>query len=62
MRAAIAPCLWSGCISAAKVLSAFTNDGPNAPESGEYAIKEVINPIRNIDHFYRAGAEPVPVC
>ena len=51
--------LYSGCLSAAKVIALLTNDGPNTPERrAEQAV--TVDFIAQSDTIYNAGAEAAP--
>ena len=52
--------LWAGCISAAKMASPETMDGPNTPENRQQAFM-IIDAKSDRDHIYCAGVEAAPI-
>jgi len=52
--------LWSGCLSAAKVIALETRDGPNPPEMRAESFQE-IDIIADRDSIFRAGVESAPL-
>lgn len=51
--------LWSGCISAAKMIATGTQSGPNTPELRAQAFR-AIDTISREDAFYKAGVVAAP--
>jgi len=52
--------LWSGCLSAAKIIALRTNDGPNTPDKRASSFRDKIDPQAQMDPIYRAGVEAAP--
>jgi hypothetical protein len=52
--------LWSGCLGAAKAISAATQDGKNSPDSRKVAF-EVMDTVSALDQCYKAGVETAPI-
>jgi hypothetical protein len=52
--------LWSGCLSAAKVIALETRDGPNTPEIRAEGF-QILEPIANADPIFCAGLESAPL-
>ncbi len=52
--------LWSGCLSAAKVIALETRDGPNPPEMRAESFQE-IDIIADRDSIFCAGVESAPL-
>jgi hypothetical protein len=52
--------LWSGCISAAKMIALDTRDGPNTPNI-RTKIFQILDRIAGQDPIYRAGVESAPL-
>ena len=52
--------LWSGCLSAAKMIAFETRSGENKPEIRELTFTNRIDPIAERDLIYRAGVEAAP--
>lgn len=59
-RLSVALGLWSGCLSAAKVIALGTRSGPNTPEIRRAAFEGYIDPAAASDNVFRAGVEAAP--
>jgi hypothetical protein len=59
VRVNVALRLWSGCLSAAKVIALETRSGPNTPES-RALVMPVIEEIAAKDPIYAAGVDVAP--
>lgn len=52
--------LWSGCLSAAKMIASQTKGGPNTSNKRKSIFSGTIDPIAQRDTIYRAGVEAAP--
>ncbi|MCW3992613.1 MAG: hypothetical protein NWE79_07875 [Candidatus Bathyarchaeota archaeon] len=52
--------LWSGCLSAAKMIDRRTMSGPNTPDKRIFAFSRKIDPLARSDPIYCAGVEAAP--
>jgi hypothetical protein len=53
--------LWSGCLSAAKVIAMDTLDGMNTSELRTDSFTNLIDPLCKLDELFKAGVETAPV-